>query len=425
MMRDRFAVVGHGRVGGAILSLLSEAGFRPAWVVEVNKSEANVPVYEKLPADPQGVDIVFITVPDDHISKITEEMAATWKNSIRNITVFHMSGMHTSSVLKPLSDLGAETACIHPLQSIMHPDSARKALKGSLFTVEGSPKAIKMAKKVADALGGSITKLAAEDKVIYHSAAVIASNYLTSVVSLAEELMGDIGLKREHILPLITGTISNIEVHGKAALTGPIRRGDWATIESHIRMLSEKYPDILGLYLALGRYTSRVAGRHWRGHVGNQAKIIDKERLAKKLGRMKERGYRVVFTNGCFDIIHAGHVQYLEQARNLGDCLVVGLNSDNSVRRLKGETRPINDQGSRAEVLAAFYAVDFVCVFDEDTPYNLIKTLMPDILVKGGDWSIDKIVGSDIVTASGGKVYSLPFRDGHSSTSIIEKMSSE
>ncbi|HEY9162315.1 MAG TPA: D-glycero-beta-D-manno-heptose 1-phosphate adenylyltransferase [Desulfomonilia bacterium] len=136
---------------------------------------------------------------------------------------------------------------------------------------------------------------------------------------------------------------------------------------------------------------------------------------------MKDHGLKIVFTNGCFDIIHAGHVQYLEQARKLGDCLVVGLNSDDSVRKLKGSTRPINNQQARAEVLAALYAVDYVCVFEEDTPYDLIKTLMPDILVKGGDWDIDSIVGSDIVTAAGGKVYSLPFREGYSSTSIIEK----
>jgi rfaE bifunctional protein nucleotidyltransferase chain/domain len=423
-MKHNFAVIGHGRVGGAVLALLEDSGYTPVWVVEVENSNSLVPVYKSLPEDPHGADIIFITVPDDSISDVASAMASAWKDKLKGRVVFHMSGLHTSDILEPLKKYGAETASFHPLQSIMHPDSARKAIKGSVFTVEGTPKAIIAAGRIADKLGGEILKIAREDKVIYHAAAVIASNYITSLVTLAEDLMSDIGLKRGHMLPLIKGTLANIESHGRAALTGPIRRGDWATVQGHIKVLSEKYPDITGLYLALGRYTSRIAGRHWRAHVGNQAKIIEQAELAVKTRRMKERGLKVVFTNGCFDIIHAGHVQYLEQARNLGDCLVVGLNSDDSVRRLKGLTRPVNNQHARAEVLAALYAVDYVCIFEEETPYDLIKSLMPDILVKGGDWGIDNIVGADIITAAGGKVYSLPFREGYSSTSILEKAGS-
>jgi rfaE bifunctional protein nucleotidyltransferase chain/domain len=420
MMR-KFGVIGHGRVGGAILALLQDSGYTPVWVVEVENHKSDIPVYKSLPDEPLGADIIFITVPDDLISEVVSKMALVWKDKLKGRVVFHMSGLHTSDILEPLKKLGAETASFHPLQSIMHPESARKALKGSIFTAEGSPKALMTARRIADKLGGEILKIAKEDKVIYHTAAVVASNYITSLVAMAEDLMSEIGLKRGHMLPLIKGTLDNIEKHGRTALTGPIRRGDWATVQRHLNVLSEKYPDVTGLYLALGRYTSRIAGRPWRINVENRSKITGRDELSRKVCRMKEHGLKIVFTNGCFDIIHAGHVQYLEQARKLGDCLVVGLNSDDSVRKLKGSTRPINNQQARAEVLAALYAVDYVCIFEEDTPYDLIRTLMPDILVKGGDWDINSIVGADIVTAAGGKVYSLPFREGYSSTSIIEK----
>lgn len=133
----------------------------------------------------------------------------------------------------------------------------------------------------------------------------------------------------------------------------------------------------------------------------------------------------VVFTNGCFDILHAGHVQYLEKAKSLGDVLVVGLNSDASVQKLKGKNRPVNNQEDRALVLAALEAVDYVIIFWEDTPYELIKALQPDILVKGGDWKEQDIVGSDIVKAKGGQVLSLPFKAGLSSTGIIRKLGLE
>lgn len=140
---------------------------------------------------------------------------------------------------------------------------------------------------------------------------------------------------------------------------------------------------------------------------------------------LQDRNKKVVFTNGCFDILHAGHVQYLEEAKSLGDILVVGLNSDASVQRLKGRNRPVNIQEDRALVLAALEAVDFVIIFTEETPYNLIKALQPDILVKGGDWKEEDIVGSDIVTAKGGKVISLPFKAGLSTTGIIKRLRSE
>lgn len=130
----------------------------------------------------------------------------------------------------------------------------------------------------------------------------------------------------------------------------------------------------------------------------------------------------IVFTNGCFDILHLGHANYLAQARNLADILVVGLNSDASVKRLKGDNRPINSELQRAFLLASFFFVDYVTVFDEDTPKQLIEIVKPDILVKGGDYKLDDIVGADFVLANGGKVSTIPFVEGFSTTNIINKI---
>lgn len=132
--------------------------------------------------------------------------------------------------------------------------------------------------------------------------------------------------------------------------------------------------------------------------------------------------HSLVFTNGCFDLIHFGHVSYLAQARQLGDALVVGLNSDDSVRQLKGFSRPINSLAARAMVLASLEMVDYVVAFDEDTPYNLITKVKPDILVKGGDYQIDNIVGGEFVKNYGGKVCTVPFVEGFSTTSILGKL---
>jgi D-beta-D-heptose 7-phosphate kinase/D-beta-D-heptose 1-phosphate adenosyltransferase len=152
------------------------------------------------------------------------------------------------------------------------------------------------------------------------------------------------------------------------------------------------------------------------------SKIVDLHALLDARGMMKRAGKRLVFTNGCFDLLHAGHVRYLSEARALGDALVVGLNSDRSVRRLKGEGRPILNEQERAEVIAALEAVDYVIIFDEETPRELIAALLPDVLVKGGDWPLDEIVGRDEVEAAGGRVASLPYVEGSSTTDIIERI---
>lgn len=150
-------------------------------------------------------------------------------------------------------------------------------------------------------------------------------------------------------------------------------------------------------------------------------KITTLSRLLKALSNQRP-GKRVVFTNGCFDILHYGHIKYLKEAKAYGDILVVGLNSDASVRKLKGSKRPINTEKDRAEVLAALESVDHIIVFSEDTPYKLIGSLKPDILVKGGDWRKEKIVGADIVLANGGKVLSLPYLKNKSTTNTIKKL---
>ena len=138
--------------------------------------------------------------------------------------------------------------------------------------------------------------------------------------------------------------------------------------------------------------------------------------------RKKTPGVRVVFTNGCFDILHLGHVRYLQHARAEGDLLVVGLNSDASVKRLKGETRPVQTENDRGEILAALGAVNFVTIFDQATPLELIQKVEPNVLVKGGDWPVEKIVGHEFVKAHGGQVKSLPFVAGHSTTGLIERI---
>ena len=131
---------------------------------------------------------------------------------------------------------------------------------------------------------------------------------------------------------------------------------------------------------------------------------------------------KTVFTNGCFDILHPGHIDLLNQARLLGDRLVVGINSDKSVRAIKGPGRPINDQESRKAVLLGLRAVDEVVIFDETTPENIVREVKPDVLVKGGDWQISEIVGADFVQANGGEVYSLPLLEGYSTSGIVEKL---
>lgn len=151
-------------------------------------------------------------------------------------------------------------------------------------------------------------------------------------------------------------------------------------------------------------------------------KILSKAALRSALVELRRQGKRIVFTNGCFDILHYGHVRYLERARSFGDCLVVGLNSDSSVRFLKGKNRPVNHQNDRAAVLAALESVSFVTIFNEESPLQLISFLQPDVLVKGGDWKKEAIVGADVVLARKGKVHTVAFEHGRSTSGMIERI---
>ena len=153
-----------------------------------------------------------------------------------------------------------------------------------------------------------------------------------------------------------------------------------------------------------------------------QSKILDWENLKSNLARWRFKNQKIVFTNGCFDIIHRGHIEYMAQAADLGDVLIVGLNSDASVKMFKEKTRPIIDQNSRAMTLASLRFIDAIVLFDEETPYELIKKIQPDILAKGKDYQEENIVGADVVQAKDGQIETLELVDGYSTSKIIEKI---
>ncbi len=150
-------------------------------------------------------------------------------------------------------------------------------------------------------------------------------------------------------------------------------------------------------------------------------KIIAGRALDKAVAGLRADNKKIVFTNGCFDIIHVGHIAYLKKARRLGDALVIGLNSDSSVRAIKGIARPINREADRATVLAAMYFVDYITIFSDPTPERLIRQISPDVLAKGADWKIRDIVGADFVRSYGGKIARIPYIKGYSTTAVIEK----
>ncbi len=156
-----------------------------------------------------------------------------------------------------------------------------------------------------------------------------------------------------------------------------------------------------------------------------QSKIIDHKQLDILLSFWKFKDKKIVFTNGCFDILHRGHIEYLSKAADLGDILILGLNTDNSVRKIKGNTRPIQNENSRALILASLYFITNIVFFDEDTPLDLIKKIQPDILVKGADYKKEDIVGADIVLSKGGSIETIDFIDGYSTSNIIEKLKNE
>ncbi len=153
-----------------------------------------------------------------------------------------------------------------------------------------------------------------------------------------------------------------------------------------------------------------------------EERIKTREEITAIAAELRQSGKKIVFTNGCFDIIHSGHVTYLKEAQSLGDVLILGLNTDESVKRLKGESRPVNNEIDRAIVISSLRSVNYVTLFSEDTPYDLIKSILPDVLVKGGDYTPDKIHGADIVNSNGGEVVIIPLVPGKSTTKIIDKL---
>ena len=153
-----------------------------------------------------------------------------------------------------------------------------------------------------------------------------------------------------------------------------------------------------------------------------QAKILDREKLENQLAIWRFKSQKIVFTNGCFDLLHLGHIDYLSKAKDLGDILIIGVNTDDSVRRLKGESRPITDENSRSSIIASLQFVNAVVLFDEDTPYELIKQVQPDVLVKGSDYKPEDIVGYDIVKAKGGEIVTIDYLEDYSTTDIEKKI---
>jgi rfaE bifunctional protein nucleotidyltransferase chain/domain len=156
-----------------------------------------------------------------------------------------------------------------------------------------------------------------------------------------------------------------------------------------------------------------------------KSRVLRTDILRRQLAIWRFQNKKIVFTNGCFDILHLGHIDYLSRAKDLGDILIIGLNSDASVSRIKGKNRPIVDQESRSMILASLRFIDAIVLFDEDTPYNLISLIKPDILVKGSDYKREEIIGADIVEATGGEIVTIPFLEGYSTSSVIKKIRTE
>jgi D-beta-D-heptose 7-phosphate kinase/D-beta-D-heptose 1-phosphate adenosyltransferase len=154
----------------------------------------------------------------------------------------------------------------------------------------------------------------------------------------------------------------------------------------------------------------------------SEEKVRERAEMVAERKRLRERGEILVFTNGCFDLLHPGHVRYLQEARALGDRLVVAVNADETVRRLKGAGRPLTPLSERMEILAALACVDFVVAFEEETPFEIVEEIVPDVLVKGGDWTPDRIVGRETVERAGGRVLSLPYAPGYSTSGLIERI---
>ena len=242
-----------------------------------------------------------------------------------------------------------------------------------------------------------------------------------AIITLSEEGMAIFG-EEMRVIPTVAKEVYDVTGAGDTVIaTLGFVRAAGGTIDEAARIANAAAAVVVGkLGSATASWEEILAYEKSLEGSESPRRILEREELARRVHRLKSEGKKVVFTNGCFDILHRGHVSYLEKAKSFGDVLIVGLNSDASVRRLKGAQRPVNSQEDRAYLLAALEAVDYVTIFDEDTPYELIETLRPDILVKGADYEGKEVVGSDLVE----ETRLVEFVPGRSTTGLIEKIRS-
>tara|TARA_B100000787_G_scaffold147049_1_gene117875 strand:- start:6137 stop:7360 length:1224 start_codon:yes stop_codon:yes gene_type:complete len=277
-------------------------------------------------------------------------------------------------------------------------------------------------------LEGVVGKCASEEDIVVKSRSLIASLDITGILLTRSE--NGMTLMMGSDDPVYDSATAK-EVFDVTGAGDTVIACMGVCIASGLNFSEAMFLANLAAGVAVGKLgTSSVSLNKLENAVLGQKNKKDKaistlSELKEKIVEMKNKGRTIVMTNGCFDILHAGHISYLRRARELGDCLVVLINSDDSVKSLKGSSRPINSELDRAAVLLGLTCVDLVCIFSDETPIKIYENLLPDILVKGGDYHIENIVGADVIMASGGIVKVLDFLDGYSSTKIIERMSKE
>ncbi len=272
-------------------------------------------------------------------------------------------------------------------------------------------------KELSEVIGAELSN---EDAPLAQAAAEVIDRYdiASLLVTRSEKGLSYIAQDQNIVIPTEAREVFDVSGAGDTVVaTLAAAMGAGLSLNDSIYLANKAAGVVVG---KMG--TSPILFRELRAevseHRGGGEKIVARENLGELLQFLREQQSSIVFTNGCFDILHRGHVTYLERAKSLGDTLILGLNADSSVRRLKGEGRPVNDELSRATVMAALSSVDYVVIFDEDTPLELIKAIRPDILVKGGDYALDQIVGREFAK----QTTTIPFVDGFSTTNIISKL---
>ena len=272
-MSYRFGVIGLGRVGGAMLALLKEAGHVPVWTVSARSHSNDIPVYAHIPDSPGGVQVVFIAVPDSHIRRVAAGDQCSLGPVIQRYCLFSLQ--RASHLRRACSTVHVRGGHRQPPSPTVHhrcgPGTADPS-RGASSPSREWKRPPRVARELVDSIGAVMMTITQENKVLYHTSAVVASNYLVALLHQASVIIDKVGMGLNHLMPLIKGTLSNIEEHGsKAALTGPIARGDWATVEGHVKALREHFPDLIPSYIELGRYCARLAERHVSGRTLQQS----------------------------------------------------------------------------------------------------------------------------------------------------------